>query len=102
VEKELARRRVGDDGSLVADHEIVEPRLLEVGPHRPEHAPGDDDDVCACRPGPRERVLRPRAQHAVLGDQRPVEVQRERGDAPRESRREGERYGAWPPVDFTT
>ena len=30
VEKELARRGVGDDGSLVADDEIVELRLLEV------------------------------------------------------------------------
>jgi hypothetical protein len=51
---------------------------------------------------PLERVLRPRPQHAVLGDQRPVEVQRERGDVRRESLGDGDRYGSWPPVDFTT
>ena len=41
-------------------------------------------------------------QHAVLGDQRPVEVEREGGDVPREALRERERYGALPPVDSTT
>jgi hypothetical protein len=48
-----------------------------------------------------ERRPRPRVQNAVLGDQRPVEIEREGGDPPRESLREGERYGL-PPVDFTT
>jgi hypothetical protein len=41
-------------------------------------------------------------QHAVLGDQRPVEVEREGGDAPREALRELDRYGVLPPVDVTT
>ena len=50
----------------------------------------------------RECVTRARAQNAVLGDQRPVEIEREGGDASREARRELERYGAVPPVDFTT
>jgi hypothetical protein len=83
VEKELARRGVGDDGSLVADDEIVELRLLEVRPHGPEHPPGDDDDVDAGGPRPRERVASARPQHAVLADQRPVEVEREGGDVRR-------------------
>jgi hypothetical protein len=34
-----------------------------------------------------ERVTRARVQHAVLGDQRPVEIEREGGDVPREPRR---------------
>ncbi|MFL5916046.1 MAG: hypothetical protein ACJ752_10485 [Gaiellaceae bacterium] len=50
----------------------------------------------------RECVPRARPQNAVLGDQRPVEIEREGGDAPREPRREVERYGGVPPVDFTT
>jgi hypothetical protein len=56
--------------------------------------------VGAGRPRPRERLLRARPQHAVLGDQRPVEVEREGGDGRRKRGRE--LYGAWPPVDFTT
>jgi hypothetical protein len=102
VEKELARRRVGDDRALVADDEVVEPGLLEVRPHRTEHAAGDDDDVRARGACARECVPRARAQNAVLGDQRPVQIEREGGDAPRVPRREVERYGAVPPVDFTT
>jgi len=39
-------------------------------------------------------------QHAVLGDQRPVEVEREGADARREPRRK--LYGAVPPVESTT
>jgi hypothetical protein len=58
--------------------------------------------VDAGRTGPREGFLRPRPQDAVLGDERPVEVERERGDPPREALRELERYGALPPVDVTT
>ena len=41
-----------------------------------------------------------RPQHAVLGDQRPVEIEGESGDAPREVRRKV--YGAVPPVETTT
>jgi hypothetical protein len=50
----------------------------------------------------REGRLRARAQHSVLGDQRPVEVEREGGDVPREVLRELDRYGALPPVESTT
>jgi hypothetical protein len=102
VEEENPAHRVGDDRSLVADHEIVEARLLEVRPHRPEHASGDHDDVCARRARPPECFLRARPQQAVLGDQRPVEVEREGGDGPREGLRELDRYGALPPVESTT
>jgi hypothetical protein len=100
VEEELAGRGVGDDSSLVADDQIVEPRLLEVRPHRAEHAAGDDDHVRARRACPRERLLRAWPEHSVLGDQGPVEVECESGDARRKRGRE--LYGAWPPVDFTT
>jgi hypothetical protein len=100
VEQELARRRIGDDGSLVADHEIVELRLLEVRPYRSEHPPRDDHDVRACAPRLRERVAGARPQHAVLGDQRPVEIEREGGDVRR--KRGGKLYGAVPPVETTT
>jgi hypothetical protein len=41
-------------------------------------------------------------QHPVLADQRPVEVEREGGDSPREFLRKLERYGVLPPVDVTT
>jgi hypothetical protein len=41
-------------------------------------------------------------QHPVLGDQCPVEIERERVDAPRESRGKLDGYGAVPPVDVTT
>jgi hypothetical protein len=100
VEEELARGRVRDDGSLVADDEIVQTRLLEVRPHRAEHAPSHDHDVRAGRSRPRKSLPGTRVQHAVLGDQRPVEVQREGGDTRRERGRE--LYGALPPVESTT
>ena len=100
VEEELARCRVGHDGSLVADDEIVEPRLLEVRAHRSEHPPGDDHDVGAGCPRPRERFPGARAEDAVLGDQRPVEIECEGGDARRKRGRE--LYGAVPPVESTT
>ena len=48
----------------------------------------------------REGGTRAGPQHAVLGDQRPVEIESERGDVPRERR--GELYGAVPPVAVTT
>jgi hypothetical protein len=83
VEKELVRRGVGDDGSLVADDEIVELGLFEIRPDGSEHPPGDDDDVDAAGPRSRERVAGARSQHAVLADQRPVEVEREGGDVRR-------------------
>jgi hypothetical protein len=100
VEQELAGRRVSDDRPLVADDEIVEPRLLEVRAHRSEHPSGDDHHMCAGGPRPRERRAGPGPQHAVLGDQRPVEIECERGDARRKRRRKI--YGAVPPVESTT
>jgi hypothetical protein len=100
VKEELARRRVGDDGSLVTDDEIVELCLLEVRPHCSEHPAGDDHDVGAGGPRTRKRVLGARPQHAVLGDQRPVEIEREGGDVRRKRGREP--YGAVPPVEATT
>jgi hypothetical protein len=100
VEQELACRRFGDDGTLVADDEIVELRLLEVRAHRSEHPPGDDHDVGAGRPRPRERFPGARAEDPVLGDQRPVEIERESSDARRKRGRE--LYGAVPPVEATT
>jgi hypothetical protein len=100
VEEKLAGRRVGDDGSLVADDEIVEPRLFEVRPHCPEHASRDDDNMGAGRARPRECVSGARPQHAVLGDQRPVEIECESGDGRRKRGRE--LYGAVPPVESTT
>jgi hypothetical protein len=100
VEQELTRRRLGDDGSLVADDEIVELRLLEVRAGRSEHPPGDDHYVGAGGSRSREGVTRSRPQDAVLGDQRPVEVEREGGDVRR--KRGGKLYGALPPVESTT
>jgi hypothetical protein len=49
-----------------------------------------------------ERGLRAGTQHAVLGDERPVEIESEGGDGPREVRRKLDRYGAVPPVEVTT
>jgi hypothetical protein len=100
VEQELACCRVGDDRTLVADDQIIEPRLLEVRAHRAEHPPGDDDDVRAGLPRPPERRAGPGPQHAVLGDQRPVEIEREGGDARRKRCRKI--YGDEPPVESTT
>jgi hypothetical protein len=102
VEEEFPGGRVGDDRSLVADDEIVEACLLEVGPYRAEHPPRDDNDVRAGGSRARERVSRAGPQHAVLGDQGPVEVQRERGDPRREAVRKLDGYGALPPVESTT
>ena len=100
VEEELARRRVGDDGSLVADDEIVELRLLEVRPHGPEHPPGDDHDVDAGGPRPRERVPGARPQHAVLARSASGRDRARRRRRAPEARRE--LYGAVPPVETTT
>jgi hypothetical protein len=100
VEEELARRRVRDYGSLVTDDEIIEPCLLEVRPYGSEHPPGDDHDVGAGGTRTHKRFPGARPQHAVLGDQRPVEIEREGGDA--RPKRGREFYGAVPPVESTT
>jgi len=56
--------------------------------------------VSAGHPGAVQRLTGTGPEHAVLGDQRAVEVEREGGDARREARRE--LYGTVPPVDVTT
>ena len=47
-----------------------------------------------------DRLAGVRTKHRVLGDQRPVEVDGERGDMAREC--VGKLYGGVPPVAFTT
>ena len=74
VAQELAGARVGDDGALVADDRVVDAGLLQVRPHRAEHAAGDDDHADPGGAGAGDRRLRPRPERAVLPDQRPVEV----------------------------
>jgi hypothetical protein len=100
LEQELARCRVGDDRALVTDDEIVELRLLEIRAGCPEHPPGDDDDMGAGSPRARQRIPGAGTKDAVLGDQRPVEVECEGGDARRKPGRK--LYGAVPPVEVTT
>jgi hypothetical protein len=94
--------RIGDECALVADDRILEARCLEIGAHRLKHPAGDDDHVGTCGAHQPDSLARPRPELTVGRDQRTVEVARERGDALRESLREAERYGAVPPVDFTT
>ena len=101
--KELAAQRVGDDSALVADDGIVEPCLLEVGLHAAEHPSGHDDHVRAPRAHGGDRLAGARAEHGILCEQRPVEVDRERGDALRERvGKVDQGYGGVPPVAFTT
>jgi hypothetical protein len=55
------------------------------------------------RAGALDCPLGPRPEEGVLGDQRAVEVARERRDLAGERRRQLEqRYGGVPPVAFTT
>jgi hypothetical protein len=100
VEQELARRRVGDDGALVTDDEIVEVRPLEVRAHRSKHPSGDDDDVGARRPRAHQCFPGARPKNAVLGNQRPVQVECEGCDV--RGKRGRKLYGAVPPVEVTT
>jgi hypothetical protein len=97
VKEELPAPRIGNDGSLVADDWIV---AREVRPRRAKHPSRHDDHVRAGVANGRQGGTRTRAQHAILGDQRPVEIEGERCDVPREVRREV--YGAVPPVAVTT
>jgi len=100
VEQELATRRIGDNRALVADDRIVEARLLEIRARRAEHPSRHDDHVRAGVANGSEGGASARPQDAVLGDEGPVEIEGERGDAPGEIR--GKVYGTVPPVDFTT
>ena len=103
VPQKLAGPRVGDDGALVADDRIVDPRLLEIGEYAAEHAARDDDHVRPCGADAPDRLARVRSQHRVLRDEGAVEIDREGGDVRREGGRELEPdcYGV-PPVDLTT
>jgi hypothetical protein len=65
-----------------------------------EHPPGDDDDVGGRCSRAHESLPGPRPEDAVLGDERPVEVERERVDVRRKRWRK--LYGAVPPVEVTT
>src|SRR5262245_55744426 len=66
--------RFRDDRTLIADHRVLDSRLQRVRPDRPEHPPGHENDVDPCRARGRDRGLRPRAEDAVLADQRAIEV----------------------------
>ena len=101
VAEELAGARVGDDGSLVADDGVVQSRLDEVWVHAAEHPSGDDDHVNTRRADAGDRRARAGPEDGVLGDERPVEVDREGGDVLREGLRELD-YGGVPPVALTT
>ena len=83
VQEELPAHGIRHDGALVTDDRSREARLGDVRQDGAEHATGHDDDVqagVACR---RERLARAGAQHAVLADQRPVEIARERSSRAR-------------------
>jgi len=97
VEEELAAPRIRNDGSLVTDDRIV---AREVRPHGAEHPSRHDDHVGAGVANGREGGTSARPQHAVLRDQRPIEIEGESGDVPREVRRKV--YGTVPPVAVTT
>ena len=84
VQEELSRRRLDDGGALVTDQRLFDTGCLRVRQHRAEHASRRDQHVDAGRLGGSNRCERPRAQDTVLGDQRPVEVAGDRGDAARE------------------
>ena len=102
VAEELAGRRIGDDGALVADHRIVDPGLEDVRTDRAEHPARDDDHVDAGRAHRRDRGRGPRPQQRVRRDERPVEVRREGLDLAREVVRELDRSYGVPPVAVTT
>ena len=97
VKQKLAAPRIGDRRTLVTDNRLVS---REVRPDRAEHPSRHDDHVRARGANARQSSARTRPQHAVFGDQRPVEIESERGYTPREGRRKV--YGTVPPVDFTT
>jgi hypothetical protein len=99
VTEELAALGIGNDSALVADHRVSETGLVEVGPNRTEHAARDDDHVTTRVTRCRKRGERARPQHRVLGDQRPVEIARERVDLRGKVARKV--YGV-PPVALTT
>jgi hypothetical protein len=78
VPEEATASRLGHDSALVADDGVVEPRLLDVGPHRPEHPSSDDEDADPGGPRRADGCERPLTEDEALGKERPVEVARER------------------------
>ena len=91
VAEELAADRICDDRSLVADDGLCDARGERVRASRPEHPARGDDDRDAGIPGGGDGGARPRAKLYVLGDQRAVEIARERLDARREVCGQGKR-----------
>ena len=87
VTEELAADRVRNDRALVADDGLRDAGAERVRPDRAEHPAGRDDDRDARLARGRDRGVRARAQLDVGGDERAVEVARERLDARREVRR---------------
>ena len=100
VQEELAARRIRDDGALVADDRIVEPACSRYGRTARNIRPVTTITCTPAARTARERRARARSQHAVLGDQRPVEIEGESGDVAAGSPPEGLR--GVPPVAVTT
>jgi hypothetical protein len=73
---------------LIADDRLGQAGVREIGRDRPVHPAGDDDHVQPGGTRGAQRRPRPRPQDAVLRDQRPVEVARERVDLAREALRQ--------------
>jgi hypothetical protein len=78
VTEELSAHRVGDDGSLITDDRLGDIRSECVRANRTKHPACRDDDANIRCPRGRDRGVCPRAQFDVGGDERPVEVARER------------------------
>ena len=68
--------RLDDRGTLVADERLGRARRLEHAPGRLHHPARADDDADARVARPPHRLERPRAQHVVVRDQRPVQISR--------------------------
>ena len=98
VQEELARSRIDHGRALVAHDRLLERRLVEVAPHRPEHAAGRHQHVDARALRASDRGARARAELPSGADERPVEVRGERLDGAAEPIRKE----AQPPVDDAT
>src|SRR5205085_2403350 len=93
VSQPLPGLRFRDDGALVADDRVVEPRLEGVRPHGLEHAPRDENDVHSLGAHALDRFPCARAKHDVLSDQRAVEVARNCVGVARKVSREVQPFG---------
>jgi hypothetical protein len=88
VTKPATADRVGDDGALVADDRIFDPRLQRIPADRLKHPSRHEHDVNSRRPRSGDRRTSPRAENRVLADQGPVEVARDGVDLARKVPRE--------------